>query len=151
MNVADAAHKTVSAYPGGSESLAPRIGMSAAVLRSKANPNCTTHRLALDEADELMGVTGDFRILHALAANHGFTLQRIESDASSNVFAAHLAATSGQGDLASVLAAALADGDVSRNEASAIARAGSELQAAIVHLVSAAWAAAKRAQPGAEA
>lgn len=68
MNIIDAAHKTVHAYPGGSESLAPRIAMSAAVLRNKVNPNNSTHHLTLVEASEVMGVTGDYRILHALAA-----------------------------------------------------------------------------------
>lgn len=71
MNVADAAYCVVHDYPGGAESLSPRIGVGAAVLRSKVNPNCTTHHLTLAEADRIMGVTGDLRILHALAASHG--------------------------------------------------------------------------------
>lgn len=39
MNVTDAAYVTVHQYPGGSEALTPRLGMSAAVLRGKVNPN----------------------------------------------------------------------------------------------------------------
>jgi hypothetical protein len=53
MNITDAAHKTVKDYPGGSEALAVRIGMSAAVLRNKVNPNNTTHHLTLAEASEI--------------------------------------------------------------------------------------------------
>ena len=47
MNVVDAAYLAVHTYPGGSESLGPRIGMSPAVLRNKVNPNCSTHHLSL--------------------------------------------------------------------------------------------------------
>ena len=35
MNTIDASWHTVHEYPGGSEALAPRLGMSAAVLRTK--------------------------------------------------------------------------------------------------------------------
>ncbi|MFH7611555.1 hypothetical protein RA272_29150, partial [Pseudomonas syringae pv. tagetis] len=68
MNVTDAAYDTVHQYPGGSEALAPRLGMSAAVLRGKVNPNTDRNLLSLQEADALMARTGDFRILHALCA-----------------------------------------------------------------------------------
>ena len=71
MNVADAAYAVVHGYPGGSESLAPRLGMSAAILRNKVNPNNCTHHLTLAEADRLTGITGDLRIAHALAGAHG--------------------------------------------------------------------------------
>jgi hypothetical protein len=149
VNVLDAAHRTVHAYPGGSESLGPRIGIVPAVLRSKVNPNCHSHRLAIDEADLIMGATGDLSILQALAANHGCTLQRIDGSAPGSLFGAHLASTGASGDLAGVLAAALADGRVSANEAATISRAGAALQAAIVHLVSLAYADAvqSRAKP----
>ncbi|KAB0653127.1 hypothetical protein F7P73_07975 [Acinetobacter bohemicus] len=71
MNITDAAYNTVRDYPGGSASLAPRIGIkSPAVLNSKINPNTETHHLTLAEASKLMALTGDFRILHALAVEH---------------------------------------------------------------------------------
>lgn len=53
MNVTDAAYDTVHQYPGGSEALAPRLGMSAAVLRGKVNPNTDRNLLSLQEADAL--------------------------------------------------------------------------------------------------
>lgn len=74
MNVIDAAYRTVHDYPGGSETLGQRMGISPAVLRSKVNPNTTTHRLALDEADQMMGMTSNYAILQAMAASHGFGL-----------------------------------------------------------------------------
>jgi hypothetical protein len=142
VNVSDAAHKTVHDYPGGSESLGPRMSISPAVLRSKVNPNTATHRLALDEADEMMGITGDHRILHALAANHGYTLQRIEA-APTTMMGAHLAATVAKGTLAAVLVDALGDGLITPLEAKAIAGAGSDLQSAVINLVSQAYKSSK--------
>lgn len=72
---------TVQEYPGGSESLAPRMsnGMSAATLRGKVNPNNDRNLLSLQEANELMGKSGDYRILHAMAADHGFVVQRVDA------------------------------------------------------------------------
>uniref|UniRef100_UPI00353016D5 phage regulatory CII family protein n=1 Tax=Achromobacter sp. GbtcB20 TaxID=2824765 RepID=UPI00353016D5 len=55
MNHLDAFHQTVHGAPGGCEAIAPRMGMSAAILRNKANPNSTTNKPTLDEADRLMG------------------------------------------------------------------------------------------------
>jgi len=91
MNITDAAHKTVKDYPGGAEALATRLitvndkgeekPMSGAVLRNKINPNNTTHRLTLAEANEIMGLTGDHRILVALAAEHGYGLHGLEPPA----------------------------------------------------------------------
>jgi hypothetical protein len=78
MNHLDAFHQTVHSAPGGCESIAPRMGMSAAILRNKANPNSATNKPTLDDADRLMGVTGDFSILHALAQNHGFVCTRVD-------------------------------------------------------------------------
>ena len=68
MTPIDAAHATVHDYPGGSESLAPRIGMRSNILRNKVNHNNETNHLTLSEASKLMALTGDRRILDALAA-----------------------------------------------------------------------------------
>lgn len=132
MNIIDAAHKTVRDYPGGSESLAPRIGMSAAVLRNKVNPNNTTHHLTLAEADDIMAVSADFRILHALAGQHGFVLHRLDSPDSGSLVEALLMAAAGQGDLARIVAEAIADGRITPNEASSIGQACALIQAALV-------------------
>ena len=80
MNIKDAAHATVHDYPGGSESLGPRMNIVPAVLRNKVNPNSTSHHLTLVEADRLMSMTGDHRILDALAQHHGYALVPVEFD-----------------------------------------------------------------------
>lgn len=77
MNIIDAAHALVHDYPGGSESLAPRLGMSAAVLRNKVNPNNQTHHLSLNEAVKATDVANDERVLEAWAAERGSAVVKI--------------------------------------------------------------------------
>jgi len=74
MNILDAANATVHDYLGGSESLGPRIGLTAALLRSKVDPRNGAQHLTISEADRIMALTGDFRMLRALAHQHGFLL-----------------------------------------------------------------------------
>lgn len=136
MNVIDAAHRTIHDYPGGSESLGPRIGMSAAVLRSKVNPNTTTHHLTLREADRIMGVTGDHQILHALAANHGFALTSLDAESGDiSILSSILQVTNAEGELARVIDVALADGRISANEKADIEECALHVQQKIVAMV----------------
>src|SRR5690606_27107847 len=74
MNSIDAAYATVHDYPGGSESLGPRVGISPAVLRNKVNPNNETHHLTFAEARRVAAITDDFRMLQAWAHEAGFLL-----------------------------------------------------------------------------
>lgn len=74
MNTVDAAYHTVHDYPGGSESLGPRVGISPAVLRNKVNPNNDTHHLTLAEAVRMVDLTDDDRILQAWARARGYML-----------------------------------------------------------------------------
>lgn len=80
MNVSDAAHATVHDYPGGAISLAPRVGMNPTVLNSKVNPNTSTHHLTLHEAQRIMALSGDHRILRAQNEELGYLppIQRVE-------------------------------------------------------------------------
>ncbi|WP_282259688.1 phage regulatory CII family protein [Stenotrophomonas sp. PS02301] len=144
MNVSDAAYDTVHQHPGGSVALAPRMGMSDATLRGKVNPNTDRNLLSLQEADALMGKTGDFRILHALAATHGFVAQRVDAPASGTMICALLAASAAKGDLAEVISSAMADGQISPNDADQITRACAQVMAAIVQVSQHAEAAAAR-------
>ncbi|MEN1941038.1 phage regulatory CII family protein [Luteimonas sp. MJ174] len=145
MNVQDAAYATVRCYPGGSESLAPRVGMTGAVLRNKVNPKNDRNVLSLADADALMGVTGDHRILHALAAEHGYTLQPIEGDGPGCLMDAVLATSAAKGDLSSVIARAIADKVISSNDLSEIGRACAAVHAGLVAIAQEAAADAARA------
>lgn len=146
MNVLDAAHKTVQSYPGGSEALATRMvvitqegkekPMSGAVLRSKVNTNVRTHHLYLSEASEIMSLTGDHRILHALAAEHGYVLQQAdEATDTGNMLQTLLSANAAEGDFDRLLQEALSDNVITPNEMSLLAEAGTKQNAAMVLLL----------------
>ncbi|TAA11273.1 hypothetical protein EA658_16550 [Pseudoxanthomonas winnipegensis] len=138
MNILDAAYKTAHEYQGGTVALATRMvrtdefgnerAMSDAVLRNKVNPNNKTHHLSLEEASEIMGLTDNYRILHALAAEHGFTCQRNEAPEAGNLVAALLDAGEVKGKLCQLIGDALEDGKITPNEALAISAACGDLQ-----------------------
>jgi len=146
MHVLDAAAQTVHAYPGGAESLAPRIGVSAGILRNKVNVNNTTNHLTLAEANEIMAATGDHRILQALAQEHGYALHHIgEGEGGAPIVSHLLALGMAEGALSRTIHDALADGVISANEMNAIAAAGHENQSALIGLINRLRAAAKAA------
>lgn len=136
MNVADAAYAVVHDYPGGTESLAPRLGMSGAVLRNKVNPHCDTHRLALDEAVRITDIANDDRMLRAWAAHRGQALVDLDVGEPRGPVVAHvLDMQTHEGELSRVLADALADGVISHNEMRAIDAAALDVQGALLGLV----------------
>ncbi len=146
MNVLDAAFDTVHDYPGGAGPLAERlmrlnkdgerVPMSEAVLNSKVNPNTTTHHLSLAEADRLMGLTGDHRILFALANNHGYQLHKIGAEGGhGSLMQRLLKANSAEGEVDRVLEEALSDGVITPNELKAVLAAEMERQAASMLLM----------------
>lgn len=74
MNTKDAAYMTGHEYPGGVPALAVRMGIDARELSRKLNPGAA-HGISLDEAEVLMALSGDHRILHAMAAELGYVCQ----------------------------------------------------------------------------
>lgn len=120
MNIIDAANATVHNYLGGSESLGPRIGLTAAILRSKVNPRNGTQQLTISEADRIMELTGDFRMLKALAHRHGFILVESPDQDASDVDMAMLEQTAGlgvaSGDTRPKVIGALADNRIDEKE-----------------------------------
>lgn len=119
MTPTDAFFRTVHDYPGGAESLAPRLGMSAGVLRNKANPNCATNRPLLEDADRVMALTGDFRVLHALALAHGHVCCRLDQDQPASDLAVLELVTevwAANGDVGAAVRSTLADGRVDASE-----------------------------------
>lgn len=125
MHHLDAFHQTVHSAPGGCEALAPRMGMSAAILRNKACPTNAANKPTLDEADRLMGITGDYSVLHALAQNHGFVCTRIDEQPASDmaVLESGSAVWSSVGALGAAVHQALADGKIEQHEVKAIEEA----------------------------
>ncbi|MFZ3286208.1 MAG: phage regulatory CII family protein [Telluria sp.] len=119
MNVQDAFYQTVHGAAGGCESLAVRLGMSSAILRNKANVHSVTNKPMLDDADRIMGITGDHSILHALAANHGYVCVRVPDDVDASDMAVLEMVTkvwTTNGEVGAEVNKALADGRITRRE-----------------------------------
>jgi hypothetical protein len=118
MNLLDAFYNTVHNAVGGCEALAVRLGMSAAVLRNKANPNMEANKPLLVEADRIMGLTRDYAILHALAKNHGFVCVEIEEAGASDTALLELVAKvwSTNGEVGTEIMKALEDGRITKAE-----------------------------------
>lgn len=118
MNLLDAAYNLVHDYPGGSESLAPRLGKSPTSLSHEVKATGTA-KLGLLDAEKATVLTGDLRILVAFATNCGQMLVPLPSiDArEGDDCMKHLGgAVKEFGDLCTEVASDLADGRISDNE-----------------------------------
>lgn len=119
MNVIDAAHETAHDYPGGAGVLAARLNMRPAVLNSKVNPNTSTHHLTLLEAQRIMGLTGDHRILRAQCEELGYLppIPRVTSEVSdAALLETYTKLMSELGDFSRQFHRALADGKLTARE-----------------------------------
>lgn len=120
MNITDAAYAVAHDYPGGTESLAPRLGMSGAVLRNKVNPNNTTHHLTLAEALRMSEITGDRRIAEAFARELGLVCMEVpaaENCADGEVIEMMSESMKTFGDIGAAITDTFADGRVDSHEA----------------------------------
>lgn len=138
MNLADAAYATVHDYPGGADALGARVNIKPGVLRNKVDPNNNGNHLGLLEADRLIGITGDLRILQAMAAEHGCIVQRCEAggDADESLAGLVLDSNIAAGKFAGEIRDALKDGLISENEMRAIGAAALAEQQVMMTLIS---------------
>ena len=137
MHVADAAYSTVHDYPGGAGSLAPRLGTTQGVLNSKINPNTPTHHLTLAEAAKLVVLTGDTRIVHALALEAGGVFiegAALDPSCDMAVVEGMSSVFAKVGDSSRTLHEALADGRLTRKEFKAFERAQYAARQALAQL-----------------
>jgi hypothetical protein len=121
MNAKDAFHQTVHAAPGGCVSLAGRLGMSPTILRNKANPNNDVNVVTIDDIERVMEMTGDYRVLHALAESHGFVCTKLEDQPASDMAVLENVTHLWQrlGELAAEVHKTLEDGRVESHEVDA--------------------------------
>jgi hypothetical protein len=97
--------------------------MSAAVLRGKVNPKDTSHHLTLDESLRMMALTGDLRILDAMAnaLDHVcIPIPNFNGVADIELLDAYMVMVSDQGTFATDFRAALQDGKITRAEFTAL-------------------------------
>jgi hypothetical protein len=133
MDLRDVAANVVHDYPGGSPSLAPRIGKNATTLAHELNGTGAA-KLGLLDAEKITLRTGDLRILEAFALNCGHMLIQLPTDMGDNVddCMARLAATAREfGDLCTEVSTDLADGSISDNELARIDRECGQLMASL--------------------
>ncbi len=117
--MADAAYRTAHGQPGGCEALAARMRVSAGVLRKKVDPNCDTNHLTLAESAQMMGLTGDLQVLHALAEELGQVCVPMPSEAGTcDMAVLEIVAKvwCGHGDVGQAVYDTLADGRVEAHE-----------------------------------
>jgi hypothetical protein len=138
MNPRDAFHATVHDCPGGCEALAVRLGMSAAILRNKANVRHETNKPMLDDVDRVMAITGDHRVLHALAQNHGYVCVKMgEHTDASDVAVLELVTQvwTTNGEVGAEVNRTLADGKVDAAEVKRVRAAVYRAQRALEEVV----------------
>jgi hypothetical protein len=131
MNQLDlAVHETAHGFPGGLAAAAGALGTSYGVLKNKVNPSVDTNVLSLKEAMRLMLLSGDCRILEAMARELGRSVAVREQNAG-GVLRELLAEQQAHGNLAKLVADVIADNRVSPREAFAVA---GEVEAEIASL-----------------
>src|SRR6218665_3541037 len=81
MDVLDAFQHLVKNYPGGAEALAVRMGISANVLRNKADRKKDSNKVSLQDADLPTAITGDYVVVNAFCQSHGGVFLKIDADA----------------------------------------------------------------------
>lgn len=131
LDVGDAAYHAAHDFPGGVPALAQRMAMSANTLAHKVGLNNTTHHLTLREAVKLQEVTGDARVLHAMASALGYTCISLRSDAGHTTLEQVMHMAKEFGDVLGSVNDAVADGRVTPNEMQDCERQASELMASI--------------------
>lgn len=119
-----AAYDTVRNFSGGSSALAKRFitragnPMHPSIFNSKVDPKKDSHHLTLVEASKLMGFSGDYRVLHALASMHGFMCVPVDDVAPSDAALLDVIATvwARHGSVGKTISDALEDGRIEWHE-----------------------------------
>lgn len=130
MSPQDAIHHVVHDFPGGAEALAPRIGRGAQVLRNKVTLEGVagvrrSHEPTLADVAAITRITGDLRVLDALAAEVGAVVLRlpvIESLGDAALLDMVLTVNDEYGQACAALRDGLADGEINRQEFARIER-----------------------------
>jgi hypothetical protein len=129
MNILDAAYNLVHDYPGGSDSLAPRIGKKPSTLNHEVAGDGTA-KFGLVDAVKATRLSGDFRILYAFAEDCQhmcIPLPRTDGTPTSSILADLAKSSERFAELCNEVISGAADGDISDNELDRIQRARAEL------------------------
>ena len=139
MDVFDAAYRVAHDFkPDGAVGLARLLGKNPGTFLNKLNPAQETSHITLEEAVLISTVTGDRRILEALAATLGcgvFELPAAGFACDTELLTLVLRREQKAGEFARALDRALEDGDISGAEARELALWGSAVIQKWVELV----------------
>lgn len=136
MNVLDAAYHVVHDYPGGADSLAPRLNKAGGVLSAEVRGRPGA-KFGLATAVQVTQLSGDLRILHAFAADCGQMCVPLPESVclhEDDVLRALGEASREFADLCREVCGDMADGAISDNELDRIDRARGELMARLHRL-----------------
>lgn len=136
MSILDAAYHTVHSYPGSAASLAPRLkpAKSATVLLHEIRPPVgSSAKLGIETAAQLVDLSGDRAIVHAMCARAGgmFVPLPSEAVAHSQVFPALSRLAKEFGDVIAKVTDVAADGRISDNDLRAVGKEAAELVGAL--------------------
>lgn len=140
VTVEDALYHTVHGFPGGVACLAQRMGMSANTLTHKANPNNDTHHARPRELVAVQHLSGNYAVLHAMAAELGFTAYHAlpaQHGGDPALAMAQLHRVLADFVSAAMAPAHHAQAQPTRNEVRRMAEAGADLHSAIDQVVAA--------------
>jgi hypothetical protein len=126
--VLDAAHQLVQAYPGGAESLGPRIGKNPTTLRHEVNRTGAA-KLGLVDAVSMSVMSGDLRVLNTFAAECGCLVVPLPSTANGDFTSMeHISRLAQEfAEMVASVSATKADGKVTANELAQVEREGAGL------------------------
>lgn len=129
MSVADAAYLTVHDYQGGAAALQVRLGKTN--LSAEVSPNNPNAKLGLVDAVRVQAMTGDCRILYAMASelrHYPPMPMPAEADDGAQPCLQTLSETAKEfADLVAVIAAVAPDGEVTDNEMARVSKEHGEL------------------------
>lgn len=144
INQHDVLYSVARAYPGGIEALAPRMGMTAPVLRNKLRPGVDTHYMSFEQVSLLLELVEEANVanaklpIRAFCWRHGMValdMARIkgvpQTDADLN--RAYGNVLNELGDISKKFGEALADGHVSHTEMDALELEFEQLVGAAMH------------------
>lgn len=130
LDVADAAYHTAHAFAGGVPAMAQRMGANVNTLTHKVSLSDTTHHLTLRESVAMQEISGDYRILYAMAGALGHVCVSMQFSRAPSTMGDVLRMAKEFGDVLAAVEAAAADGRVSLNEMHECERQFAELVAA---------------------
>lgn len=139
MDIFEAAYRTAHDHqPQGAVGLARRLGKNPGTFLNELNPGQEGHKLGLGDATAMQTVSGDHRILHAMAHTLGevcFALPDMHA-VSDQCLLGHITKIGAEsGDFYRVLHIALADGKFSRRDYRQVKQEAMEYIAAIAEAV----------------